>query len=72
LLVDKKQKSSLPDLHARQKASDAYQAALRDYSSKYRDAAVPEATQAVPDRLAVWCRVLRVVFGKERAATRPR
>jgi hypothetical protein len=64
LLVDRQQKSSLPDLHARQKANDAYQAALRDYGAKYHKAAVPEPTHAMPDRLGVWCRVLRGVFGK--------
>jgi hypothetical protein len=62
LLAEKGQKTS--DLHARQKANDAYQAALRDYSTKYRNASIPEPTPAVPERLAVWCRVLRVVFGK--------
>jgi hypothetical protein len=62
LLADKGEKTS--DLHARQKANDAYQAALRDYSKKYRNARIPEPTHGVPDRLAVWCRTLRVVFGK--------
>ena len=62
LLAEKGQKTS--DLHARQKANDAYQAALRDYSAKHRNASIPEPTHAVPDRLAVWCRVLRVVFGR--------
>jgi hypothetical protein len=64
LLVDKAQKTTLLDLRARQNASDAYQAALRDYSARYRDAGVPEPTHAVPARLAAWCRVLRVVFGR--------
>jgi hypothetical protein len=62
LLVDKGEKTS--DLHARQKANDAYQAALREYSKKYRNASIPEPTHGVPDRLAVWCRTLRVVFGR--------
>jgi hypothetical protein len=52
------------DLHARQKANDAYQAALRDYSAKYRNASIPEPTHGIPDRLAAWCRTLRVVFRK--------
>jgi hypothetical protein len=52
------------DLHARQKANDAFQAALHGYAAKYRGAEIPEPTHAVPDRLALWCRVLRVVFGK--------
>ena len=64
LLVGKAQKTGLADLRARQGASDAFQAALRDYCAKYRTAGVPEPTQAVPDRLAAWCRVLRVVFGR--------
>ena len=64
LLADRHQKTSLADLHARQKANDAYQVALRDYAAKFRTAAVPEPTHAVPDRLAAWCRTLRVVFGK--------
>jgi hypothetical protein len=52
------------DLHARQRANDAYRAALRDYAVTYRTARIPEPTQAMPDRVAVWCRVLRVVFGR--------
>jgi hypothetical protein len=62
LLAEKGQKTG--DLHARQKANDAYQAALREYGAKYRNASIPEPTHAMPDRLAVWCRTLRVVFGR--------
>ena len=51
-------------LQARQKANDAYQVALRDYRAKYPRAVVPEPTQAVPERLVVWYRVLRAVFAK--------
>ena len=32
--------------------------------AEYPGADVPEPTQAIPERLAVWCRVLRTVFGK--------
>lgn len=64
LLADKQQKTGTADLHARQKANDAYQAALRDYGARFRAAAIPEPTHAVPDRLAAWCRTLRAVFGK--------
>src|SRR5262249_20259727 len=64
LLVDRQLKSGLADLHARQKANDAFQAALRDYGAKYRTTTIPEPTHAMPDRLVNWCRVLRVVFGK--------
>src|SRR4051812_20474105 len=56
-------------LHARQKANDALQAALRAYAAEYCSLAIPEPTQAVPDRLAVWCKVLRVVFRKAEAAS---
>ena len=62
LLAEKGQKIS--DLYARQRANDAHLAALRDYSAKYSNACIPEPTHAVPDRLAVWCRTLRVVFGR--------
>lgn len=62
LLADKGQQTS--DLHARQKANDAYQAALRDYKATYPRAVVPEPTHAVPERMVVWYRVLRTVFGK--------
>jgi hypothetical protein len=64
LLADKQQNTGVADLHARQKANDAYRVALRDYGAMYHTAAVPEPTHALPDRLGVWCRVLRVVFGK--------
>ena len=64
LLADRDPKGGVAGLHARQKANDAYQAALRDYGAKYHKAVVPEPTTAVPERLVVWYRVLRVVFGK--------
>jgi hypothetical protein len=64
LLVGKVQKTSPTDLQTCQKASEAYQAALRDDSAKYRAAGVPEPSHAMPERLGVWCRTLRVVFGK--------
>jgi hypothetical protein len=64
LLADKHEKTGMSDLHARQKANDAYQAALREYAARFRTAAVPEPTHAVPDRLAAWCRTLRVVFAR--------
>jgi hypothetical protein len=51
-------------LHARQKANDAYQAALRDYKAKHPKADIPEPTHAIPERLVVWYRVLRAVFEK--------
>jgi|GEM_PF-6635592 len=62
LLAEQGHKTS--DLHARQRANDVHLAALRGYSAKYGNANIPEPTHAVPDRLAVWCRILRVVFGR--------
>lgn len=62
LLAEKGDKTG--DLHARQKANDAYQSALREYLAKHPNAGIPEPTHAVPDRFGAWCRVLRVVFGK--------
>jgi hypothetical protein len=69
LLVDRQQKSGLSDLQARQKANDAYQAALRDYGARYPKAVIPEPTHATPDRLGIWCRVLRVVFQRAEGGT---
>jgi len=51
-------------LHAKQRANDAFQAALRAYTEKYRTTKIPEPTQAAPERLGVWCRTLRVLFQK--------
>lgn len=64
LLAGKQQKNDTSDLKDRQKANDAYQAALREYGAKYPKAVVPEPTHSMPDRLGMWCRMLRVVFGK--------
>jgi hypothetical protein len=64
LLADREQKALMTGLHARQKANDAYRTALRDYTTKYCNASIPEPTGAVLDRLVVWCRTLRVVFGR--------
>lgn len=50
------------DLRARQRAHDQFQAAWQNYAAKHRASDYPQATQSVPDRLAAWCRVLRVVF----------
>ena len=50
------------DLRARQRAHDQFQAAWEAYTAKHRASDFPQATLSVPDRLAAWCRVLRVVF----------
>jgi len=51
-----------PDLHARQKAFDAFQVAWRGYAAKCPGVTLPEPSQNMPDRLAAWSRVLRVIF----------
>jgi len=51
-------------LHAKQKANDAFRAALRDYTEKYSTARVPEPSHVMPDRMAMWCRTLRALFLK--------
>jgi hypothetical protein len=53
--------SCVADLQIRQRAHDAFQAALREYAGKHRNASVPETTQNMPDRLAIWCRALLAV-----------
>ena len=39
-----------------------FQRELQEYSRNFRNALIPEPTQNVPDRLAIWCSVLRAVF----------
>ncbi len=62
LLKDKGQKDNQAGLRDRQKAHDAFQIAWSEYVAKYRASQLPEPTHNVPDRLAVWCHTLRVVF----------
>jgi len=62
LLKDKVQKDNQAGLRDRQKAHDAFQVAWSEYVAKYRTSQLPEPTHNVPDRLAVWCHTLRVVF----------
>lgn len=62
LLKDKAQKDNQAGLRDRQKAHDAFQVAWSEYVAKYRASQLPEPTHNVPDRLAVWCHTLRVVF----------
>lgn len=57
-----KSAGSTTDLQARQKAFEAFRVAWREYAAEYRDAQLPEPTQNVPDRLAIWCRTLRAVL----------
>lgn len=54
--------TTLHDLRIRQKAFEVFQTALKSYSVKYWNAHLPEPTQKTPDRLAIWCQVLRAVF----------
>jgi hypothetical protein len=54
--------ATFAELNVRRKAYEAFQAALHGYVAKHRNARLPEPTQKMPNRLAVWCRVLRLVF----------
>jgi hypothetical protein len=60
--------ASTSDLQARQKAFDAFKTAWNSYTAQYRNARLPEPTQNVPERLAIWVRALRAVFRKAEAA----
>jgi hypothetical protein len=60
--------ASTPDLQARQKAFDAFQTAWNGYVSQYRQARLPEPTQNMPERLAIWSRALRAVFRRTEAS----
>jgi len=62
LLGNKGQKDNPAGLHARQKTFGAYQSVWREFTSKYPNIQLPEPGHNVPDRLATWCRVLRVLF----------
>ncbi|AWM39523.1 hypothetical protein GobsT_21400 [Gemmata obscuriglobus] len=54
--------TSAADLQARQKAFEAFRAALREYTAAHNDSRFPEPTQNIPERLVIWCRALRAVF----------
>jgi hypothetical protein len=57
-----KSAESVSDLHSRQKVFDAFQVAWRNHAAKQPRLRLPAPTQHMPDRLAVWCRILRVLF----------
>jgi hypothetical protein len=59
--------ASTPDLQTRQKAFEAFQVAWNAYTAQHRLARLPEPTQNMPDRLAIWCRALRAVFRRAEA-----
>ena len=56
-----KSAASTIDLSARRKAYDGFQTASSGYAAKYGNVRLPEPTQTMPDRLAIWCRILRAV-----------
>ncbi len=64
-----KSAGSTSDLQTRQKAFEAFRSAWREYAAEYRDAQLPEPTQNVPDRLAIWCRTLRAVLNRAETGT---
>ncbi|MBA4192871.1 MAG: hypothetical protein C0467_33340, partial [Planctomycetaceae bacterium] len=62
LLGNKGHKDNPAGLHTRQKTFAAYQSVWREFTSKNPNVQLPEPGHNVPDRLATWCRVLRVLF----------
>jgi hypothetical protein len=57
-----KSATSIADLQARQKAFEAFRAALRDYAAAFNDDRCRNPPRTSPDRLAIWCRALRAVL----------
>lgn len=55
-------KPSTEDLHGRQKAYDAFRAALAAYNKRYSPAHVPELLLNTPLRLGLWCKAMRDLF----------
>jgi hypothetical protein len=54
----------LHDLHARQKAYDAFHAKLVAYNRRYTPPHAPELLLNTPKRLALWCRRMRDLFAQ--------
>src|SRR6266849_1935204 len=53
---------TMQDLHAKQKAYDAFHARLVAYNKQYTPAHVPELLLNTPSRLGMWCRTMRDLF----------
>lgn len=66
-----KSAAATADLQARQRAFEAFRAAFREYAAAFNDDRLPEPTQNVPDRLAIWCRALRAVFQRSEGPGSP-
>jgi hypothetical protein len=52
---------SVAQLHAIQKAFEAYRVGLAEYAARYRSEQVPDLSPSGPDRLGAWCRAVRAV-----------
>ncbi len=64
--------SGLHDLHARQRAYDAFHAKLVAYNRRYTPPHASELLLNTPTRLALWCRRMRDLFAQvESAAATP-
>jgi len=59
------------ELNARRKAYEAFRTALNRYTEKHGEINVPEPTQTMPDRLASWCRILRIVLTRSEGVRAP-
>jgi hypothetical protein len=55
--------SANDELHAKQKAYDAFRARMRTYNLRHKPAHVPELLLNTPARLGAWCRWVRKVYG---------
>jgi hypothetical protein len=53
---------TMQDLHAKQKAYDAFHARLVAYNKQYTPAHVPELLLNTPSRLGIWCRAMRDLY----------
>jgi hypothetical protein len=59
----------LHDLHARQKAYDAFHAKMVAYNQRYTPPHASELLLNTPTRLALWCRRMRDLFTQVESAT---
>jgi hypothetical protein len=53
--------ASGPGLRERQRRYEAYRAALAGYAARHRAVDLPELNLSTPERVAGWCRAVRVV-----------
>lgn len=62
---------STAQLHALQKAFDAYRNSLMAYSGGNRNEPIPDLSPSGPNRLRTWCRTLRVILSRSASMEYP-